>query len=110
VKAGSGAVRVVVGRGAPVVLAGAVLAGARAAEVWVAVLAPGLVPAGTEGVPATDTVLVDDPHPPRSAPREIPNRSTVTAGRLDLTVSMVFVASPCTPRSPDARVTMGRSS
>ena len=84
--AGSGAVRVALGAGAPplvVVCAGAVVVVVEAVLV-VGAGAAVLVVCETAGGPATDTVLVADPHPPRKAPPKTPSASTTANSRPSL--------------------------
>jgi uncharacterized integral membrane protein len=57
-----------------------------------------------EGGPATDTVLVAEPHPPRSAPAHPASTITGTEGRASLIVRMVFGAVGAPPRSRSDRV------
>jgi hypothetical protein len=60
----------------------------------------------TEGGPATDTVLVAEPHPPRSTPALTPSAIAVNEGMPSLIVPMVFGAAVAAPRS---RSTLGRA-
>jgi hypothetical protein len=74
------------------------------------VVAGGLAPPDweLEGGPATDTVLVAEPHPLRSAPAHAPSTITVSEGRRSLIVPMVFGALRAPPRSrPESRQKSG---
>ena len=102
VKAGSGAAWVLVGACAPpfvVACAGVVLCGVVAVEV-VSVVVGAFVPVVcvTVGVPATDTVLVAEPHPPSSAPPDTPRTTATSAETLLVIVCMLFAASVGSPR------------
>jgi hypothetical protein len=56
-----------------------------------------------EGGPATDTVLVAEPHPPTSTPAHALSTITGTAGRPSLIVRMVFGAVGVLPRPRSER-------
>src|SRR5262245_58200181 len=98
-KAGSEAERVLVGARVPpfsVVCAGVELPEAEPVDAWDwLVAAAGSVVWG--GAPATETVFVEEPQPPPSAPASVPRISAVARRRPPLIASMVFVPDPGDP-------------
>src|SRR5262249_37635518 len=90
-----------------VVCAGVELAGPELVGGWDWVLAAA-VPVVWGGAPATETVLVEEPQPPISAPASVPRTSTVAPGTPPLIASMVFVLDARVP-GPGASLRRSRA-